>query len=302
MDILGSSFFWVTLGQIMMINIVLSGDNAVVIAMASRSLPPKQQQQAIFFGSFGAIALRVILTFFAVMLLDLPWLKLVGAVLLVWIGIQMLIPDDETEKISAHAQLWAAIRTIVIADFIMSLDNVLGVAAAAKGNLLLLILGLGLSIPLIIYGSTFILKLMNRVPAIITAGGGVLGWVAGEMAIADPAVGPFVQSSANWLHTAAPLLGAALVVVAGTMLARANQGAPVLAVAEPAPAGASGQVRGITAGAGSMPAAATQYADEAAPTQVPAPAQASWSATLGKAMREHFSYITRPRYYRRHRR
>ena len=220
MEMLSSSFFWVTLGQIMMINIVLSGDNAVVIAMASRSLPPKQQKQAIFFGSFGAIVLRVVLTFFAVMLLGLPWLKLIGAVLLAWIGIQMLIPEDHAEKIDAHAQLWAAIKTIIIADFIMSLDNVLGVAAAAKGNLVLLILGLALSIPLIIYGSTFILKLMNRVPAIITLGGGVLGWVAGEMAIADPVVEPFVQGDAEWMHSAAPLLGAIMVVAVGTMMAR----------------------------------------------------------------------------------
>jgi YjbE family integral membrane protein len=220
MEMLGTSIFWVTLGQIMMINIVLSGDNAVVIAMASRSLPPKQQKQAIFFGSFGAIALRIILTFFAVMLLGLPWLKLIGAVLLAWIGIQMLIPDDHGEEIDAHSQLWGAIKTIIVADFIMSLDNVLGVAAAAKGNLVLLILGLALSIPLIIYGSTFILKLMNRVPSIITVGGGVLGWVAGEMAIADPVVGPYVEGGAEWVHSAAPLLGAIMVVMVGTMLAK----------------------------------------------------------------------------------
>jgi YjbE family integral membrane protein len=245
MEMLGSSFFWVTLGQIMMINIVLSGDNAVVIAMASRSLPPKQQKQAIFFGSFGAIILRVILTFFAVLLLGLPWLKLIGAVLLAWIGIQMLIPEDGDEEIDAHSQLWGAIKTIIVADFIMSLDNVLGVAAAAKGNLVLLVLGLALSIPLIIYGSTFILKLMNRVPAIITLGGGVLGWVAGEMAIADPVVGPFVQGDSEWVHSAAPLLGAILVVVVGTMMAKRKAAAPAgdtadvpvaAAVADAAPA------------------------------------------------------------------
>jgi YjbE family integral membrane protein len=233
MEMLGSSFFWITLGQIMMINIVLSGDNAVVIAMASRSLPPKQQKQAIFFGSFGAIVLRVILTFFAVMLLGLPWLKLIGAVLLGWIGIQMLIPENEDEEIDAHSQLWSAIKTIIVADFIMSLDNVLGVAAAAKGNLVLLILGLALSIPLIIYGSTFILKLMKRVPAIITVGGGVLGWVAGEMAIADPVVGPYVEGGAQWLHSAAPLLGAVMVVLVGTALARKKAG-PAGADGEPA--------------------------------------------------------------------
>lgn len=236
MEMLDSSMFWVALGQIIMINIVLSGDNAVVIALASRSLPPKQQKQAIFYGSFGAIVLRVILTFFAVLLLGLPWLKLIGAVLLAWIGIQMLIPDEHHATIDSHAQLWAAIKTIIVADFIMSLDNVLGVAAAAKGSLLLLIIGLGLSIPLIVYGSTFILKLMNRVPAIVTLGGGVLGWVAGEMAIADPIVGPVVEADAQWLHTVAPLLGAAMVVAVGTALARAKatQALPELAATAPA--------------------------------------------------------------------
>jgi len=244
METLGSSFFWVTLGQIMMINIVLSGDNAVVIAMASRSLPPKQQKQAIFFGSFGAIALRVILTFFAVMLLGLPWLKIIGAVLLGWIGIQMLIPDEADAEVDGHAQLWSAIKTIVVADFIMSLDNVLGVAAAAKGSLLLLVLGLAISIPLIIYGSTFILKLMNRFPAIITLGGGVLGWVAGEMAIADPIVSPWVESEADWLHSAAPLLGALAVVAVGKSMATNKLAEPapehrgsVPAAEEPAPPG-----------------------------------------------------------------
>ena len=241
---LGSSGFWVTLGQIMMINIVLSGDNAVVIAMASRSLPPRQQKQAIFFGSFGAIGLRIVLTFFAVMLLGLPWLKIVGAVLLGWIGIQMLIPDEAEAEIDGHAQLWSAIKTIVVADFIMSLDNVLGVAAAAKGDVLLLILGLTISIPLIIYGSTFILKLMNRFPVIITAGGGVLGWVAGEMAITDPVVGPWVDGHAHWLHSVAPAMGALLVVAVGKSLAVAKLAEPEQAPKgsgapeeEPAPAG-----------------------------------------------------------------
>ena len=171
---IGTSFFWVTLAQIMMINIVLSGDNAVVIALASRSLPPQQQRKAILFGSFGAIALRVILTFFAVLLLGLPYLKIVGAGLLLWIGVLMLLPEDGDEEIDASTQLWAAIKTIIIADFVMSLDNVLGVAAAAKGSLLLLIIGLGISIPIIIYGSTLVLKLMKRWPIIVTVGGGVL--------------------------------------------------------------------------------------------------------------------------------
>lgn len=247
MEMLASSFFWVTLGQIMMINIVLSGDNAVVIAMASRSLPERQQKQAILFGSLGAIFLRIVLTFFAVMLLDLPYLKLIGAVLLAYIGIQMLIPDDAEEEIDGHAHMWQAIKTIIIADLIMSLDNVLGVAAAAKGNVALLIIGLAISIPLIIYGSTFILRLMNRYPFIITLGGGILGWVAGEMLITDPAISEWVNGQAHWLHTFAPGMGALLVVAVGQSIAAAKmaklskssaKGADVLpASEEPAPPG-----------------------------------------------------------------
>ena len=244
MDMLATSFFWVTLAQIMMINIVLSGDNAVVIALASRSLPPKQQKQAILFGSFGAIALRIILTFFAVMLLGLPFLKLIGSVLLAWIGVSMLIPADEEANIDGSSHLWAAIKTIIIADFIMSLDNVLGVAAAAKGNVVLLVLGLAISIPLIIYGSTLILKLMTRFPAIITIGGGVLGWVAGEMAVSDPALQPWSDGSGQWAHAAAPALGAFFVVLAGKAAAASKLAAARKVLAgevdipeEPAPLG-----------------------------------------------------------------
>jgi len=215
MEMLVSSFFWVTLAQIIMINIVLSGDNAVVIALASRSLPAKQQKQAILFGSFGAIILRIILTFFAVYLLGLPWLKIIGALLLFWIAVKMLVPEDEEENLEAHDHLWGAIKTIIIADFVMSLDNVLGVAAAAKGNLVLLVLGLAISIPLIIYGSTLILKLMNRFPIIITLGGAILGWVAGEMMITDPVISGWVDSQAHWLHTIGPAFGAIFVIAMG---------------------------------------------------------------------------------------
>ena len=250
MELLGTSFFWITLGQIMMINIMLSGDNAVVIAMASRALPERQQKQAILFGSFGAIFLRIVLTFFAVMLLELPWLKLVGGVLLLYIGIKMLIPDDGEAQLDAHGKLWGAIKTIIIADFIMSLDNVLGVAAAAKGNIALLVLGLAISIPLIIYGSTFLLKLMNRYPIIITIGGGILGWVAGEMAITDPILMPWVDANAHWMHDVAPAAGAVLVVAAGKLIAAHKESGreaqteggtpgkkPGKAEEEPAPAG-----------------------------------------------------------------
>src|SRR6478609_9459453 len=187
-----TSTFWIALSQIIMINIVLSGDNAVVIALASRSLPPAQQKKAILFGSVGAIVLRIVLTFFAIYLLTLPYLKLVGAALLFWIGIGLLKGDDDEAEIEGNSNLVAAVKTIIVADLVMSLDNVIGVAAAAKGNVPLLVIGLVISFPLIIFGSTIILKLMNRFPIIITIGAGLLGWVAGEMAIGDPAAKDFV--------------------------------------------------------------------------------------------------------------
>ncbi|CAN7154622.1 TerC family protein [Variovorax sp. LjRoot84] len=217
MSLLSSAEFWIALSQIILINIVLSGDNAVVIAMASRSLPPAQQKKAILFGSVGAIVLRVVLTFFAVYLLTLPYLKLVGAALLLWIGIGLLQEEDEGKSMEGHAGLAAAIKTIVVADLVMSLDNVVGVAAAAKGNVPLLVFGLVISIPLIIFGSTLILKLMDRFPIIIVLGAALLGWVAGEMAMTDPSI---VGLAANQhaLHTVVPALGAMFVVAIGKWL------------------------------------------------------------------------------------
>ena len=209
--------FWIALFQIIMINIVLSGDNAVVIALASRSLPPAQQKKAIIFGSVGAIVLRIVLTFFAIMLLTLPYLKLVGAVLLLWIGVGLLKGDDDETDLKGHSNLAAAIKTIIVADLVMSLDNVIGVAAAAKGNIPLLVIGLVISIPLIIYGSTLILKLMGRFPVIITIGAGLLGWVAGEMAVSDPAVTAWMANHST-IHMLAPPLGALLVVLTGKWL------------------------------------------------------------------------------------
>ena len=214
--------FWIALLQIIMINIVLSGDNAVVIALASRSLPPAQQKKAIIFGSVGAIVLRIVLTFFAIMLLTLPYLKLVGAVLLLWIGVGLLKGEGDEADLEGHSSLAAAIKTIIIADLVMSLDNVIGVAAAAKGNIPLLVIGLVISIPLIIYGSTLILKLMGRFPIIITIGAGLLGWVAGEMAVTDPAVTGWMANH-SVIHMLAPPLGAILVVAVGKwLLSRSN--------------------------------------------------------------------------------
>lgn len=214
MELLLSPDFWLALSQIILINVVLSGDNAVVIAMASRSLDPSQQKKAILFGSVGAIVLRVVLTFFAVLLLSLPYLKLVGAALLLWIGVSLLVSDDGDGDIKGDSNLWNAIKTIVIADVVMSLDNVVGVAAAAKGNVPLLVIGLVISIPLIIFGSTLILKLMTRFPIIVTLGAALLGFVAGEMAVSDPAIASWTTGH-HALHTLLPWAGAMGVVAVG---------------------------------------------------------------------------------------
>ncbi len=231
-EYLSNPVFWVGLGQIIIVNIVLSGDNAVVIALAARSLPPHQQKQAIIWGSVAAIIMRVILTILAVEMLKMPYLKLVGALLLFWIAVQLLVPEESDEDgVKSSGNLMAAIRTILIADLVMSLDNVIGVAAAAKGDNILLMLGLGISIPLIIFGSTIILKLMDRYPLIITGGAALLGWVAGEMLITDPVLIDWIAANMSWMHIHLPLvgeiswaqiLGAALVIVAGkVMVARA---------------------------------------------------------------------------------
>ncbi|HEY0664126.1 MAG TPA: TerC family protein, partial [Thiobacillaceae bacterium] len=193
--------------------------NAVVIAMASRALPPKQQKQAILFGSFGAIILRVILTFFAVMLLELPYLKVIGAVLLLWIGIGLLKNEDEEEHLQDNASLGAAIKTILIADLVMSLDNVIAVAAAAGGSTTLLIIGLAISIPLVIFGATMLLKLMERWPIIITIGAALLGFVAGEMAWEDNAVKAFTSQYPPAAKYVIAAVGAAFVILMGRYFA-----------------------------------------------------------------------------------
>jgi YjbE family integral membrane protein len=217
---LADPFFWTALAKIIGVNIVLSGDNAVVIALAARSLPARQQKLAIRWGAGAAIVMRIVLTLFAVALLALPWLKLAGSALLLWIGVKLLVPEEGEADVSASDNLFVAIRTILVADLVMSLDNVIAVAAAAKDSLTLLILGLLISIPLVIFGSTILMKFMERWPIIITIGGGLLGWVAGEMAITDPAVKEWVNANAAWLHYAAPAAGAAIVVAIGKWLAR----------------------------------------------------------------------------------
>ncbi len=219
MDDILEARFWLSLLQIIGVNIVLSGDNAVVIAMAARSLPVPQQGRAIALGSLAAIVMRVILTVFAIELLKLPYLKLVGSVLLLFIAVQLLLPESDGEKpVKSRDTLFAAIKTILLADLVMSLDNVIGVAAAAKGDLTLLILGLGISIPLIVFGSSLVLKLMERFPVVITLGGALLGYIAGDMAVNDAAISAWVATNAAWLDHSAGTIAALLVVGTGKWL------------------------------------------------------------------------------------
>ena len=212
--------FWIGLWQIVLVNIVLSGDNAVVIALAARSLPPQQQKKAVLWGAGAAVVMRIILTIIAVEMLKWPWLKLIGAALLLWIAVKLLVPEDGGDDgIESSDNLWAAIKTILIADLVMSLDNVIGVAAAAKGSLTLLVLGLAISIPLVVFGATMLMRLMERFPVIIVIGAGLLGWVAGDMAATDPVVKEWVNTHAAWLHYAAPAVGAVAVIAVGKWLA-----------------------------------------------------------------------------------
>ena len=221
MDI-GTPQFWLAALEIVVINILLSGDNAVVIALACRNLPPHQRRWGVFWGAIGAIILRIILTFFAVSLLQLSWLKIVGGVLLVWIGIKLIAEEDGegSPDVQASDRLMSAVRTVVIADLVMSIDNVLGVAAAAKGSLLLLVFGLVVSVPLVIGGAQLIMRLIERFPILIVAGGGLLGYVAGELIIEDSALVDWVHVHAPWLGWVAPVAGVALVVAPAKWLER----------------------------------------------------------------------------------
>ena len=226
MDYVNHPDFWIGLVKIIWINIILSGDNAVVIALAARSLPPEQQRKAIMFGSGAAVVLRILLTVVAAKLLELSFLQIVGGCLLLWIGLQLLTSHDEEEGAGkGTGTMMAAIRTILIADLVMSLDNVIAVAAAAQGNTPLLILGLAISIPLVIFGSTLMIKLMERFPIIILCGAGLIGWVGGETIASDIALKNVLLAN-PWLHYAAAAAGATLVIAGGKLLqARASRAA-----------------------------------------------------------------------------
>lgn len=221
MDLLLSAVFWVGLLKIVWINIILSGDNAVVIAMAARSLPPVQQKKAVFWGSGAAVALRIALTVVAAKLLRLPYLQIIGGLMLLWIGVQLLEGGDEgAGGQQEHGSMMAAVRTILVADLVMSLDNVIAVAAAAQGSMVLLVLGLAVSIPLVVFGSTLMIRLMERFPVIVVFGAALIGWVAGETMLHDSALEALTASSHTVLAYVAAALGAVLVVVVGRLRAR----------------------------------------------------------------------------------
>ncbi len=215
MEFLSTADFWIGLMKIVWINIILSGDNAVVIALAARSLPAQQQKKAIMFGSGAAVFLRIVLTVVAAKLLELSFLQVIGGCLLLWIGYQLLTGGEEEEgEAKGKGSMAAAIRTILIADLVMSLDNVIAVAATAQGNMVLLILGLAISIPLVIFGSTLMIKLMDRFPVIITLGAALIGWVGGETIVNDNLLHG-VALAHPWLHYVAAAAGAILVVTVG---------------------------------------------------------------------------------------
>ncbi len=219
---ISSPQFWVAVGQIIIIDLLLSGDNAMVIAMACRQLPERQRKLGVFWGVGGAVALRVFLTIFAVSLLTLPYLKLVGGILLLWIGIKLVseVKTQNSHSVIESVSFGAAIKTIILADLVMSLDNVVAVAAAARDSFFLLLFGLALSIPLMIWSSQLFLKLIDRYPVIVILGGGLLGWIAISMATADPILDQFriaLTDTETLFLNWSPLLGLTLVVLLGAI-------------------------------------------------------------------------------------
>lgn len=214
-----ATLHWGAVFQIIIIDILLGGDNAVVIALACRNLPAQQRTRGVLFGTLGAILLRVALIAFAVVLLDVPFLKFVGGVLLLWIGIKLMMPGHEDHHIDPSDRLWAAIKTIIVADAVMSLDNVIAIAGAAEAadpehRLVLVIFGLVVSIPLIVWGSTLVLRLLDRFPIVIALGAGLLGWIAGGLIIGDPFIDRWPALNTTNVEYAAHIIGV-LVVLAG---------------------------------------------------------------------------------------
>ncbi|MFC2590694.1 MAG: TerC family protein [Ottowia sp.] len=219
-----TAHFWVAVGQIILIDILLGGDNAVVIALACRQLPESQRLKGVIWGTVGAILLRVALIAFAITLLQVPFLKIAGAALLIWIGVKLITPHDEDAhgNIQASDKLWSAVKTVIVADLVMSIDNVIAIAGAAQNageqhQMALVIFGLVVSIPIIVWGSQIVLKLMDRFPVIILLGGMLLGWIAGGMFQTDPMLKDLIAQEQFW-HYALGAAGALLVLAIGQAL------------------------------------------------------------------------------------
>ena len=219
-----TAHFWVAVGQSILIDILLGVDNAVVIALACRQLPENQRLKGILWGTAGAILLRVALIAFAISLLKVPFLKIAGAALLIWIGVKLITPHDEDAhgNIQASDKLWSAVKTVIVADLVMSIDNVIAIAGAAQNageqhQMALVILGLVVSIPIIVWGSQIVLKLMDRFPVIILLGGMLLGWIAGGMFQTDPMLKDLIPQEQSW-HYALGAAGALLVLAIGQAL------------------------------------------------------------------------------------
>jgi YjbE family integral membrane protein len=203
------------LSEILIINLVLSGDNAVVIAMASKNLPLKQRKRAVWWGALGAVLLRCVLTWVAVLLLKIPFIHAAGGVLLAAIAVKLLLPQEEHSRVAGASSLWKAVQTILAADFIMSLDNVLAIAALAEGDVSILVIGIAISIPIVVWGSNLIADWLQRLPILVYAGAGILGYTAGDMLLQDPQLGPALAAAAPALARAVPAGTAAVVIMFG---------------------------------------------------------------------------------------
>jgi YjbE family integral membrane protein len=214
MDVLDLQF-WLLLLQIMAVNLILSGDNAVVIALACRNLPAKQQKWGIFFGAGAAVVLLILFTLFVGYLLGIPFLRFVFGGLLLWIAYKLMQPQDDDEQVEAATSLWQAIRVIVIADLIMSFDNIVAVAAVAKGNFILMAVGLAVSIPMVVYGAALLIRLLNRFPIIVPGAAALIGFVGGEIMLNDPEWTDWLTQHAAWASDVVPLVCAVVVVLIG---------------------------------------------------------------------------------------
>ncbi len=255
---LTSPDFWISVGQIILIDILLGGDNAVVIALACRKLAPEQRQKGIFWGVVGAVGARIVLIFFAVKLLEMPYLKIIGALLLLWIGVKLMMPEDEDAhgKVEGGTTVWSAVRTVIIADVVMSLDNVIAVAAAADGHMGLVVFGILVSVPIIVWGSKFVLMLIDKFPLVVTFGAALLGWIAGDMLVGDVALKGWAAGMPGWFPKAAAAAGAIFVVGLGLLLPRLRRKAPLAVPATTAVAAADGNVRRMLVASDGSPTAA----------------------------------------------